>query len=79
MRETEKAEAVLHSSPREQVGSKRNGLRKWHAEPAPTWCHIPDHRGTDRPDTFAAPGGCVGSKTESSVLYYAFACVAHTV
>lgn len=39
--------------------SKRNNLQKWHAEPALTWCHIPNHKGTNRPDMFAACGGCI--------------------
>ena len=37
-------------------GSKKNFLQKWHAEPALTWCHIPNHKGTNRPDKFAGTG-----------------------
>lgn len=59
-------------------GSKKNVLQKWQAEPALTWCHIPSHKEANRPDRFAGPGGCIGSRIEHSALCYWFAFVTQT-
>lgn len=59
-------------------GSKKNVLQKRQAEPALTWCHIPNHKEANRPDRFAGPGGCIGSRIEHSALCYWFAFVTQT-